>query len=236
VLPKPAHGHSAELGIWGRAFADAAAAMASAPPPSAKPGPSSGRGLDLFALVSSTGGPSVLAEVLGGFKGARPPLPVLVVQHVAEGFSGGLCRWLEGATGLGVACASEGERPREGRVYLAPEGRDLELGPDGLLRTPKLEQRFGPSGDRLLRSLAASRGPRAGAAVLTGMGRDGAEGLCSLARAGGLTMVQEESSCAVNGMPAAALSLWRSHAVLCLQGIQAVIREASRQAPVHQHA
>jgi len=147
------------------------------------------------------------------------------------GFIQGLCRWLSIATGLQVDIAREGAHIERGHVYLAPEGRDLELGPGGLLRVPEAQDPWlSPSGDRLLHSLARHGGPGSGAAVLTGMGRDGAEGLLSLARAGGVTMVQEKSSCTVSGMPAAALSLCGAHAVVGLQGIKAVIREASRGA------
>ncbi len=228
VLPKPAHAGPHELAAWGRGFAEVALRAGSAP----LRAPKRPRSLEVFALVTSTGGPAVLTSLLDSFHREAPPLPILVVQHLARNFSEGLCRWLEISTGLQVETAREGGAPLPGHVYLAPEGRDLEVGPRGLLRTPEAAPDFGPSGDRLLHSLARHLGPQAGAAVLTGMGHDGAQGLLSLAKAGGVTMVQEQSSCTVSGMPEAALALCGAHPVLGLSGIRAVLRQASRGAPV----
>jgi two-component system chemotaxis response regulator CheB len=224
VLSKPAHGHAGDLKAWGRHFADAVWPVAAA----SFVGATARKRLELFALVASAGGPAALAILLDGFDKEPGPLPILVAQHMARGFSQGLCNWLKATTGLGVEIASEGARTLPGHVYLAPEGRDLEIGMNGLLRTPDPELSFWPSGNRLLRSLARHFGPRCGGAVLTGMGHDGAQGLLGLAKAGGVTMVQEKASCTVSGMPEAALELFGAHPVLGLHDIKAVIREASR--------
>jgi len=160
-------------------------------------------GARAIAIAASTGGPSALATVLGGL--GVPPAPVLVVQHLHEGFDGQLADWLGRATRLPVRLAADGDHAEPGRVYIAPcgrhlrlaAGRRLELGdaPAGLHR---------PSADVLFASVAAHAGAHGVGAVLTGMGSDGAEGLLALRRAGGRTFAQDEASSVVFGMPRAA--------------------------------
>jgi two-component system chemotaxis response regulator CheB len=107
---------------------------------------------------------------------------------------------------LRVEVATDGAAPRPGHVYFAPEQRDLELRDDGVLHTPKARDRYTPSGDRLLASLARALGPRACGIVLTGMGDDGAAGLLAVRDGGGATFAQSLSTCVVWGMPQAALA------------------------------
>ena len=180
--------------------------------------------VDVFALVASTGGPPALAQVLGALP-TDLPIPVLLAQHIASGFTAGLVRWLSAVCPLVVEVAKAGDRALPGHVYLPPDGCDLELEGSGLLRTPAGKSLHCPSGDRLLRSLAQACGSRAGAAVLTGMGDDGAEGLLALRNAGGATFAQDEGSSIVFGMPQVAHARGAARVQLALEAIAPAILE-----------
>jgi two-component system, chemotaxis family, protein-glutamate methylesterase/glutaminase len=157
-----------------------------------------------IGVCASTGGPAALVTVLSSLP-VGFPVPVLVAQHVAAGFADGLAQWLRSSLELPVRVAADGVRAEPG-VWLAPEGAHLLLDAGGRVR---LDDRtpagpYVPSGDVLLRSLARSVGRDAVAVVLTGMGRDGAEGAEAVRAAGGLAIAQDEASSVVFGMPKAA--------------------------------
>jgi two-component system chemotaxis response regulator CheB len=162
----------------------------------------------LVAIGASTGGPPALAEVLRalprGFEAA-----VLVVQHMADGFVEGLARWLDESCRLPVVVAVDGERLRPGVVHLAPAGSNLEVGSGTRVRlTPPRPGQFNvPGVDVTFRSVAEAAGPLAVGVLLTGMGRDGAEGLRAMRRAGATTIGQDEATSVVWGMPGAAQEL-----------------------------
>jgi two-component system chemotaxis response regulator CheB len=163
-----------------------------------------GRRASIIGICASTGGPPVLRDVLAqlplGF-----PAPVLVVQHITRGFAEPLARWLDECIQLPVGMAADAAWARPG-VWIAPDDAHLALGPDFRLRLDRRPLGHGhrPSGDVLLRSAADSVGSRAAAVILTGMGRDGAQGLAAVRRAGGVTIAQDEATSAVYGMPRAA--------------------------------
>ena len=167
---------------------------------SAVPSPPPPRG-SVIGICASTGGPHALATLLSGIP-ADFAIPILVVQHIAKGFSEGLARWLDAAVPLPVRLAEHGTRALPG-VTLAPDGADLVLGTDGVLRldstTPAGLHR--PSADVLLRSIARSAQSTGVAVVLTGMGRDGADGLAAVREADGMTIAQDQATSAVYGMP-----------------------------------
>ncbi len=152
-------------------------------------------------IGASTGGPSVLHEIFSSIQ--KPyPLPIVVAQHVLEGFDSGLAAWLS-TTGHRVALALTGEPLKSGRVYLAPSTQNLLLSHEGLWRVPA-EARAGqalPSIDALFDSAARTLGAKLIAVLLTGMGADGAAGLLTLRRAGATTIAQQAATCVVNGMP-----------------------------------
>ena len=162
--------------------------------------PTAPRG-SVIGICASTGGPHALATLLSGIP-AGFPVPILVVQHIAAGFSEGLARWLNATVPLAVRLAEDGAQAGPG-VTLAPDGADLVLGPGGVLTldrtTPPALHR--PSADALLRSIAQHAESAGVAVVLTGMGRDGADGLAAVREAGGLTIAQDEETSAVFGMP-----------------------------------
>lgn len=165
--------------------------------------PSWSRSASVIGICASTGGPQALAILLAEIP-ATFPIPILVVQHIGAGFLDGFARWLDAEVQLRVQLGVGGAEARSG-VWVAPEGAHLTLTGNGRI---SLDMTTGglhrPSGDMLLKSLAAAAGRNAVGVVLTGMGRDGAEGLADVRRAGGLTIAQDEATSAIFGMPRAA--------------------------------
>lgn len=193
----------------------ALAAAASAPALQAGPA------CRLLALGASTGGPLALAQVLGQLPSALPAA-VLIVQHIDAAFSGGLAEWLSGQCALPVRIAEAGDWPLAGQVYVGGPRGHLIMQSSGRLayRAPLPGDLHVPSVDVLFESLA--RHARAGAAaLLTGMGCDGAEGLAQLRQAGWHTVAQDEASSAVYGMPRAAVERQAACSVLPLTQIGA---------------
>ena len=171
------------------------------------PGRGDLRATSAIGVCASTGGPRVLARLLSGLP-ADYPIPMLVVQHIAAGFTDGLARWLDQSAPLPVGIASDGLRPGPG-AWIAPEGAHLKLTRSGRLSLDRqaVPGRHRPSGDVLLDSIAAAAGCKGVAVVLTGMGSDGARGAAAVRRRGGLAIAQDEGSSAVYGMPKAAIEL-----------------------------
>jgi two-component system chemotaxis response regulator CheB len=179
----------------------------------------------VIAMVSSTGGPKVLAEIFGGLN-AGFPVPILVVQHMSPGFIQGLAGWLEDQASLRVQVAREGDSLRPGEILLAPDDVHMTVGEHPrihLVEAPPVRGHR-PSGNYLLESAGRRFGRRALGVVLTGMGRDGAEGMKHLKAAGGRTVVQDEATSAIFGMPKAAMDLGVVDQVLPPWGITAELQ------------
>ena len=179
-----------------------AGAVASAPPVAARRRP------PLIAIGASTGGPRTLAAVLA-------PLPrqmgqaVVVVQHIDAQFAPGLVSWLDGQIALPVRAAEAGQMPQAGTVLVAVSNDHLVIQPDGRFayqREP-VDEPYRPSVDVFFASLARHWRDPGMAVLLTGMGRDGGKGMLTLRRSGWHTIAQDEASCAVYGMPKAAVEL-----------------------------
>jgi two-component system chemotaxis response regulator CheB len=191
---------------------------AAAPTPTTAPAPApaapsatsglSARRTPLICIGASTGGPPALAAILGALP-ADLQVPVLVVQHMAEGFVEGLARWLDGVVPLPVSVALNGDRLRPGHVVLAPSDGNLVVEPGLRVRIdePRAGQFHIPEIDTSFASVAEVCRDRAVGVLLTGMGRDGAAGMLAMRRVGAFTIGQDEGTSAVWGMPAAAASL-----------------------------
>ena len=178
----------------------------------------------MVVIGASTGGPPALATILADLP-ADLPVPVLVVQHMADGFVEGLATWLDGLSPLPVVMARRGHRLQPGMVHVAPAGVNTLLGP-GLrvdLTTPPEGQFHVPGVDAAFASTAATCGSHALGVLLTGMGRDGAIGLRTLRDAGAMTIGQDEPTSVVWGMPAAAQALGAVETELPLPAIAAAI-------------
>ncbi len=188
-----------------------------------------GRDSTLVALGASTGGPAALALVLAGLP-AGLAATVLVVQHIDDDFSAGLAEWLGGHCLLPVRLARAGDYAERGQVYVAPPGGHLALLPSRQFArlSPRPGELHVPGIDVLFQQLAGWRS-RGVAALLTGMGNDGARGLLALRQAGWHTIAQDESSSAVYGMPRAAHEIGAALQVLPLPAIGATIaRQVTR--------
>lgn len=183
----------------------------------------------VLGLVASTGGPQVLRRVLSALP-ADFPIPIAVVQHTVAGFAAPLASWLDDASPLAVAPAVGGQRLVAGQVAIAPDGLHLELDGDAVirLRAGPLESGHRPSGTVLLRSLARGFGGRAFGAVLSGMGRDGVDGLAEIDRAGGAAVVQDPDDAVIDTMPRHALAMVARAAVCTADQLPAIFLAAAR--------
>ncbi len=185
----------------------------------------------LLTIGASTGGPNAVATVLSGL-GRDLKCAIVVIQHVAVEFAPGLATWLGEKTGLPVSAAKEGDAPEAGRVYVAASNDHLVINSALLLHYTRepLDYPYRPSVDVFFRSLVKYWPERGTAVLLTGMGRDGAEGLLALKTAGWRTLAQDKESCVVYGMPKAAAELGAASQVLTLNDIAPAILK--RHAPV----
>jgi two-component system chemotaxis response regulator CheB len=181
----------------------------------------------VVAIAASTGGPAALAAVLSRLAGLT--VPVLVAQHFHNDFMAGFVDWLKNQTALPISLAVHGQIARPGEVYISPIGTHLRLGHGrSLLLDPRPNVIHRPSANELFLSVAAVAGQTGVGVVLTGMGDDGATGLLAMRRAGARTYVQDRDSCAVFGMPKAALMLGAVDRELPLDVLATAIRSATR--------
>jgi two-component system chemotaxis response regulator CheB len=180
--------------------------------------------ISVVAIGASTGGPQALKVVLQNLP-AHLPVPVLCVQHISDGFLQGLVDWLATCTALRVKVAARDELAMPGVVYFPPDRTHLEVARNGRLYLSNSGPIGGhcPSVDVLFKSAAENFGRNALGVLLTGMGSDGAEGLLAIAKAGGETVAQSETSCVVFGMPKVAIELGAARYVLPVEAIAAKI-------------
>ncbi len=183
----------------------------------------------LVAIAASTGGPRALAELLPALPVGRGTA-VVIVQHMPVGFSGSLADRLDRMSAMRVVEAEHDMPLRADHAYVAPGGMHLVVEQGGsavdrVLRLTSEPPRWGvrPAADLLFASVAATFGPAAVGVVLTGMGRDAAEGLRLIREAGGRAVVQDDASAVVPGMPRAARALAGADAVLPLTEIAGAI-------------
>ena len=174
----------------------------------------------VVAIGASTGGPRILDEILSALPATYEPA-VVVVQHLAEAFLPAMVAALRQRCALEVKVAETGDRLRSGRVLFAPPSAHLVVLTGGRIRIEEGEPQrgFRPSIDVTMTSVARAFGPRACGVLLSGMGADGAAGLQAIRQAGGMTVAQDESSCAVFGMPRAAIDLGAAQQVLPPAGL-----------------
>jgi len=182
-------------------------------------------GFRALGIVSSTGGPKALVQLLNGL-GSDFPLPILAVQHITSSFLEGFASWLEGVCPFGVEIVRDRTVVAGGRIYLAAADHHLRA-ENGFVRVdrgdPVCAQR--PSGTVLFESMAAALGSQGLGVLLTGMGEDGAEGLLRLRQSGAHTIAEDESTAVVYGMPAEAVRLGGASESLPLPAIAPRILE-----------
>lgn len=174
----------------------------------------------IVAIGASTGGPPALQQVLSQLP-PDFPVPVVIVQHISTGFVEGLVKWLNDTTSLAVNLAAHGQLLMAGNVYLAPDDHQMTISTSGQiwLRQSGPVDGHCPSVTALFKSVAGSFGSSALGVLLTGMGRDGADGMRAIHTAGGITIAQNQASCVVFGMPKAAIDLGAATEILSLDRI-----------------
>lgn len=183
-----------------------------------------------FVLIgSSTGGPEALSVVLRGLSKSFTA-PVLIVQHLDPEFVPGFVDWLAGEAGRRVRAIVPGDRPQEGTILVACTGDHLVFARDGSLRyeAEPTDEPYRPSVDAFFLSAAIPAVPPGVAVVLTGMGRDGAQGLLRLRQTGWRTFAQDQATSVVYGMPRAAKEGGGAQKVVALSEMGAGIESAWR--------
>lgn len=188
-----------------------------------------------IAIGASTGGVPAIQVVMRDLAHLR--LPIAVVQHMPPGYTAKFAARLATATGLDVREASDGDRLKPGMAVIAPGGpRHLEIEERRgefvcVLREGPLVSGHAPSVDVMFHSVARSIGAHAIGILLTGMGRDGAEGLLAMRKAGAETLIQSGETCVVNGMPKAAFEIGATERVVALDQIGAAVSNLLGERP-----
>ncbi len=182
-------------------------------------------GVNIVAIGASTGGPLAIQALLAGLP-KDFTLPVLVVQHIAEGFLNGFVQWLTKATGFPVHLATDGEVVLPGHAYVAPDRHHMGVDRRAriVLSDAPPENGLRPSVDYLLRSARQVYGKGTAGVLLSGMGKDGAAELLALKKSGAPTFAQDRESSAVHGMPGEAIRLDAARYVLAPAEIAAALR------------
>ncbi|MFM7243272.1 MAG: chemotaxis response regulator protein-glutamate methylesterase [Planctomycetaceae bacterium] len=207
----------------------AAAPVVQAATASVKPGDR-----QLIVIGGSTGGIEALRTLVPRFPRGMPP--IAIVQHISPHFSRAVAERLDAISSLDVREAGQGDVLAPGMCVIAPGDAHLALEFSAgvyrtrLLKTPPVHH-CRPAVDVLFRSAAEAGGDRVVAALLTGMGSDGAIGMGAIRAAGGVTIAEHESTCVVYGMPRAAIEAGAAEQVLPLPTIaDAIIDAVSRHA------
>ncbi len=174
----------------------------------------------IVAIGTSTGGPPALRTILETLPDTFS-IPIVVVQHITRGFTVGLAKWLNDTIALKVKVAENKERLEGGTVYIAPDDVHLLISWSGRVELSHEPPMGGhrPSVTALFNSVAVHGGSSAVGVLLTGMGRDGADGLNALKREGAYTIAQNKESSVVFGMPAEAIALGAAREILHLNQI-----------------
>ena len=155
----------------------------------------------IFAIASSTGGPQTLSRILQHLP-ADFRCPVVVAQHISDGFAEGMASWLASLCRVHVKLASDGEPLKPGVIYISPPEAHCVVTHNSRLALVAREEKdlYRPSCDRLLESVAHVYGPKAVGLILTGMGHDGVSGIHAILKAGGMTIAQNRESSMIYGM------------------------------------
>ena len=184
----------------------------------------------IVAIGGSTGAPLVIQTILSLLP-KDFPVPVLIVQHMATGFTEGFAQWLRTSTRFPVHLAKHGQEPLPGNAFVAPDGFHMRLERAGYiaLTTDDPEEGVRPSVSYLFRSVRRCVGPNAIGVLLSGMGKDGAEELRLMKEEGAVTLVQDKETSVIYGMPGQAVLLEAASHVLSPEMIAAALTNSCRK-------
>lgn len=176
--------------------------------------------IDAVVIGASTGGPKALYTVITSFP-EYIGVPVFVVQHMPPGFTKAFADRINANCKLKVTEATDNEKIEKNTVYIAPGGFHMEVGSDKKIHLNKEPSIWGvrPAVDKLFISASKVYGSRVVSAILTGMGKDGAQGTCNIKDNGGFTISEDEETCTIYGMPKAAYETGKVDMVLPLNEI-----------------
>lgn len=194
------------------------------------PGSSDKSTVSLIAISASAGGPVAIKTILQALS-VPQPWALVLVQHITPGFLESFRDWLASLTALPVVIARNGQALLPGTVHLAPDGYHLGFAPNRcvLLHDGPPEEHVRPSANHLFRSVAKHFGKQAIGIQLSGMGRDGAQGMLELSQTGALTIAQTPESALIESMPQAAISLQAIRQVLAPEAIAALLNALAEQ-------
>lgn len=187
--------------------------------------------LEVVVMGASTGGPSVLKRILSDLP-PDFPLPILIVQHMTQGFIAGFVDWLSRAANYPVSVALHGEEMRAGCAYVAPDGLQMGVNGQGKITLTHAEPENGlcPSVSYLFRSALRAYGEKGVGVLLTGMGRDGATELKAMRDRGMITIAQNRESSVVFGMPGEAIAMNGASHVLPPEQIARILKKLAEKA------
>jgi two-component system chemotaxis response regulator CheB len=199
--------------------------------------PGGGSFQSLVVIGTSTGGPRALASVVPGLANDGRT-GYVIVQHMPAGFTRSLAERLDALTSLTVREAKQGDRLTAGTVLVAPGDHHLQLTSAGVVQLFQGPRVHGvrPSVDVALESMAATFGPRVVAAILTGMGEDGADGAVAVRDRGGYVIAEDEATCVVWGMPRAVAERGATHRIARLEDVSAAIAVGVASRSLHHTA
>lgn len=194
-----------------------------------KPQPS----IEIIAIGASTGGPPELQNILSNLNN-NFTIPIVIAQHIANGFLEGMVDWLSQTTHLTLRIPKTGEPVKNGHVYFAPEDHHISITPSRVFQIYKIDahENFKRPISHLFSSVAKIYKNNAIGVLLTGMGNDGAIGLKEMKEQGAMTLVQDKESAVVFGMPGEAIKIHAASYVLNPTDITSSIDKLSRETTV----
>ena len=183
----------------------------------------------VFAIACSTGGPQALAQILPALP-AEFPCPVLIAQHISEGFAQGMVDWLSGLCRLPVRLAAEGDFLQAGVIHISPSEYHLRITSAHTVKLVECGERdiFHPCCDVMLDSVADAFGRQAVGIILTGMSSDGVRGIARIREQGGMTLAQDEASSVVYGMNRLAIEAGSVQKILPVEAIAPTMIQLAR--------
>lgn len=180
----------------------------------------------VIAIAASTGGPQAVISILSRFP-ANIPYAVVLVQHIAKGFSEGLVDWLANSCSIKIKLAVNNEKISAATAYIAPNEVQMKVESGGIIRLSDdpPDGNFKPSANPLLSSVARVYKKSAIGVILTGMGRDGVSGIKAIKDSGGFTIAQDEKTSVIFGMPKEAIAAGAIDKILPMEKIADEILE-----------